>query len=259
MFNEWGQRVVNVIVFEKGELEGGCLAVGVGRAEHLVRVMGVKVGSRVRVGEIGGKVGFGVVREVGEKGVVVGDIVLEEEIEAPFIDLVLALPRPQMLKRILENAPGFSVRSVYLIGSQRVEKSYFQTPVLRPVAIREHLMLGLQQAVTTHLPRVEVIDKFHVFINDYLERLIDQTAQHFLAHVPTKAVAAPTLTKLVAMGGIQKNNGVLLAIGPEGGWLDSEVDVFQKHGCKVFGLGERVLRVETAVYAALAQIKLLAE
>ncbi|MGF6327455.1 16S rRNA U1498 N3-methylase RsmE [Pseudomonas sp. BS3782 TE3695] len=47
---------------------------------------------------------------------------------------------------------------------------------------------------------------------------------------------------------------VTLAIGPEGGWIPYEIDLLGKSGLQPVQLGERILRVETAVTALLARL-----
>jgi 16S rRNA (uracil1498-N3)-methyltransferase len=51
------------------------------------------------------------------------------------------------------------------------------------------------------------------------------------------------------------SNGVVLCIGPEGGWDGSEVELAKESGYRIFGLGPRILRAETAAIAALAIIQ----
>ncbi|NLV30869.1 MAG: 16S rRNA (uracil(1498)-N(3))-methyltransferase [Acidobacteria bacterium] len=46
--------------------------------------------------------------------------------------------------------------------------------------------------------------------------------------------------------------GVLLCVGPEGGWADRETEAARAAGFEVRGLGTRILRAETAAVAALA-------
>ncbi|HUS65687.1 MAG TPA: RsmE family RNA methyltransferase, partial [Kofleriaceae bacterium] len=49
----------------------------------------------------------------------------------------------------------------------------------------------------------------------------------------------------------------IVAIGPEGGWIDRELETFERLGFSAVSLGAAVLRVESAVAATLAQLTLL--
>jgi RsmE family RNA methyltransferase len=49
----------------------------------------------------------------------------------------------------------------------------------------------------------------------------------------------------------------LFAVGPEGGWIDFEVEKFVEHSFVPVSLGRRILRTDTAVVALLAQLMLL--
>jgi 16S rRNA (uracil1498-N3)-methyltransferase len=50
----------------------------------------------------------------------------------------------------------------------------------------------------------------------------------------------------------KRENEILLAIGPEGGWAEDEVQLFNKEGWISASLGSTILRVETAAIAATA-------
>jgi hypothetical protein len=52
------------------------------------------------------------------------------------LTVVLALPRPKMLRRILRALAEVGVKELHLINSYRVEKSYWQSPLLAPTALR---------------------------------------------------------------------------------------------------------------------------
>jgi len=53
------------------------------------------------------------------------------------------------------------------------------------------------------------------------------------------------------------NQSVLIAIGPEGGWNDYEIEQMLHNGFKDFSMGPRILKVETAVTAIYAVISVL--
>ncbi len=52
-------------------------------------------------------------------------------------------------------------------------------------------------------------------------------------------------------------NPVVLCIGPEGGWAESEREAAQKGGARIVSLGQTTLRGETAALAAVCAVKFL--
>ena len=244
---------MNLIVFKSEELvDGGLLRLTGDRVAHIRTVLGACVGQTLKIGQIGGNIGVAEILLVDQEEVVLKVINLVEPAVAPNIDLILALPRPQMLKRVLENIPGLGVRRLFLIRSNRVEKSYFASPVLSSDNIERHLRIGMEQAVTTYMPEVRIFDKFKPFMEDALEGFISNTKWRFIAH----ADKAQDLSEVKKNGSLAAGD-VVVAIGPEGGWLEHEVNCFENYSfCRV-GLGSWTLRVETAVYSAMSQIKLL--
>ena len=50
------------------------------------------------------------------------------------------------------------------------------------------------------------------------------------------------------------NGSVALAIGPEGGFIAEEIGSFERVGFQPVTMGERILRVETAVAALIARL-----
>jgi 16S rRNA (uracil1498-N3)-methyltransferase len=168
---------------------------------------------------------------------------LDQAPPAPLpVHLVLALPRPRMLARTLEHVTALGVKHITLLHTRRVEKSYWQSPELAPERIREHLVLGLEQARDTRLPEVTLATRFRPFIEDTLPGLLEGR-RGFLAH-PGMTTPCPR--------GIDTPS--LLLVGPEGGFIPYEVERLLDAGCEGIHLGERILRVETAVTALLARL-----
>ncbi len=73
-----------------------------------------------------------------------------------------------MLRRVLQTVAAMGVPKVVLVNSYRVEKSFWQTPFLEPEAIREQLILGLEQARDTVLPEIVIEKRFKPFVEDRL-------------------------------------------------------------------------------------------
>lgn len=212
------------------------------RLQHLRAVLDTKAGDTLRVGEIGGLMGKATVLEISAEHALL-DIALSEP-PPPKIPLriVLALPRPKMLRRILRMVAELGVAELDLINSYRVEKSYWQTPVLDPPTIDAYFLQGLSQARDTVLPSLTLHRRFKPFVEDVLPGLLENR-RGLLAH-PGDHPPCP---------GRQQQPG-LLVIGPEGGFIPYEVEKLEAAGCDVVSLGPRILRVENAVSTLIARL-----
>jgi RsmE family RNA methyltransferase len=220
------------------------------RARHVHEVHRAQVGYSLTVGRVNGQVGKGEVLSV-EPDEVRLSVRLSEDPPPPTgLDLLLAMPRPKVLRRILQSAASLGARRIVLVSARRVEKSYFDTPFLEPAEIERNLVLGLEQARDTVLPEVVVRKRLRPFVEDELEAFWPRaTCARLLAH-PT---AAPGLE---GCGPGKTGSAAVLAIGPEGGWIPFELELLEAHGFSPFGLGPRILRVETAVPFAIGQVQL---
>lgn len=221
------------------------------RAQHAREVLRAEPGETLRVGQLGGLTGTGEVMENTE-GLLHLRVALTDPPPARAgVDLLLAIPRPKALKKVLPAVASLGVDRVVLVNAARVEKSYFDSKVLAPAFIQELLLQGLEQARDTHLPEVLVRERFRPFVEDELDSLFGREALRLLPHPPARQPLA-TL-------GVASAPRVVLAIGPDGGWVPFEAELLETHGFHPFTLGPRILRVETAVPVLLGQVALLRE
>lgn len=212
------------------------------RHEHVLNVHRASVGDRLSVGLLNGKIGIGVVTRIDNDAIEM-DIVLDRDPPPPLdVTLILSLPRPIVLKRILLSASSMGVKRIFLIHSRRVEKSYWNSPILDEERIKEQLILGLEQARDTIMPEVWFRQKFKPFVEDELPDMIKGTLP-LVAH-PGTSEPCPS----------QVNRPVTLAIGPEGGFIPYEVEMLEGIGFRSVNIGERILRVETAVPVLLSKL-----
>jgi RsmE family RNA methyltransferase len=156
----------------------------------------------------------------------------------PGIDLLLAMPRPKALKRILSAAASLGIDRIVLLNAARVEKSYFESKVLGEGFSRKLLIEGLEQAQDTRLPTLLIRNRLKPFVEDELDRLLEADSRRLLAH------AAACTAHLPALATGQRT---AMAIGPEGGWVPFEVELLEAHGFHAFSFGARTLRVEVFV------------
>ena len=242
---------MNLVLLLPGDfLPDGTVRLGERRARHVREVHRAREGDRLVVGLLNGPVGSGTVLSVAADDVRLSVELGEEPPPPAGVDLLLAMPRPKVLRRVLQSAASLGARRIVLVNAARVEKSYFDTPFLAPDEVERNLVLGLEQARDTVLPEVLVKTRFRPFVEDELEELWPEgSCSRLLAH-PSAAEG------LLGRDALPVLPAAVLAIGPEGGWVPFETGLLEAHGFRPFGLGPRILRVETAVPFAFGQVLL---
>ena len=164
---------MNLLLFtDDDRFEADRIKVHDRRLEHLLSVHRASVGDRLRVGEIDGLMGEARILAIDEKAAVL-DITLDHTPPDKLpLSLIVALPRPKMLRRILRNVAEFGVGELHLINSYRVEKSYWQSPALDDATVRGYLLQGLEQSRDTRVPFVVKHPRFKVFAEDALPGIV---------------------------------------------------------------------------------------
>lgn len=236
---------MNLLLLEPADfIAGDRVRLSGRRLTHMQDVHRVQSGDSLRVGLVGGMMGTGTLTELSDT---FAELEVSLSLAPPAklpLTLLVALPRPKMLKRILQTVATMGVARLIFVNSYRVEKSFWQTPFLTPEAIRHELLLGLEQARDTVLPEVMIEKRFKPFVEDRLPALIANT-HNLLAH-PGDYPPCPQA--------LAHDQAITLAIGPEGGWIEYEVQKLQEAGFSPVSLGARILRVETAVTALIARL-----
>ena len=236
---------MNLIILEHSEVsESGHVTLAGTRAAHLLNVLHVEPGHEVRVGVLDGPRGVGTVQSITD-----GSIALRCSLETgipprPHVDLLLAVPRPKVMRRLWAQIAALGVGRIILTNAEKVERHYFDTHVLTPESYRPLLIEGLQQARDTRLPLVSIHRQFRILIEDELDRLFAPGLR-----VVSDPSATRPLIEVVRGSGEDRH---LLAIGPEGGWNAFEIGLLEAHGFQLAGIGSRTLRTDTACVALLA-------
>ena len=240
-----GQRkpaTMNIILLRESDWTGGqsvCLSDY--RAQHIISVIQPSVGQSLRVGLINGHTGIGTVTAI-DRATVQLEVALTDVPPARHpTRLVLALPRPKILRRILRTVAEFGVDELHLIHSYRVEKSFWQSPYLQKNKVEAALIHGLERAGDTILPIVIEHRRFKPFMEDSLSRVATQR-DLVIAH-PSGEHRMQT----------EEGKKRCLLVGPEGGFIDYEVELAKSLGAVVANLGNRIMSVDTAVCAVLAR------
>ena len=205
------------------------------RRRHADEILNASKGDRLRVGLVGGRLGRARVLELNDERLELAVEFDRDPAEKLPLTLVMALSRPPVFRRLLSTVASLGVRRILVVGTARTEKSFWQSHVLEPDAMRERLLLGLEQSSDTVLPSVELHRYFEPLVEEVLPPLLEQ-GRGFLAH-PTAAMPCPA--------GVE--GPISVFVGPEGGLIDYEVDKLRALGFECVRVGDRVLRVEPVI------------
>jgi RsmE family RNA methyltransferase len=232
-----------VLLFEDDFVAEGLARLSGRRLEHVAGVHRAAAGDELVVGVAGGRIGRGRVLRIDDAALEL-KVSLDRDPPPPLdVTLVLALPRPKVLNRTIASATSMGIKRIELINAWRVEKSYWSSPRLGAENLRTQSILGLEQARDTILPSISI----HRFFRRFVEEELPEIARG------TRALAAHPGARVACPRGVRE--AVTLAIGPEGGFIEEEVASLERAGFEAVSMGERILRVETAVVWAVSRLR----
>ena len=237
--------------FEHPDAPGGRVVVrDARRVRHLSTVIHAALGATLQVGCEGGQVGTAVVRALpGEEceGYAL-DVTLTAAPPPPSpVSLVLALPPRAAFSRVLHTATVLGVKRVHLVGCKRPDGQYWGAKELQPAAVRETMVLGLEQGVDTVLPEVELKPRLEYFLGGGLRQQLGAPGERrAYVLVPGGEAALPP----APAPGVE----VTLVVGPEAGFGAEELARFEALGCERISFGPRRVPTETALHVLLGRL-----
>lgn len=244
---------MNLLLLEPGEIQSRHVRFGGRRAKHVKVVLRAEPGKTLRVGVLGVGPVEAIVRAVEADSV---ELELGEIRTAPLprVSIALALPRPKAVSRIVAAAASFGLRHLLLINAWKVDKSYFSSPRLAPERLKEDALLGCEQGACCHPPHIEVVHSFRKFVENIDPALSPGAPLDRIALHPH---AKATLADVLAGQDVPTAAGTLLAFGPEGGFVDAELESLERGSYRLARLETGPLKTEVALAAALGQLLLL--
>ena len=234
---------MNLIILHKSDfISDNTVRLTGRRAAHILLIHKAEVGKSLTVGLLNSKMGKGTITTI-SKNCLEMSVMLSKKPPSPLpLTLILALPRPKTLRKAVHAAVSMGVKKIYIIESWKVDKSYWQTPSLNKDEIEQLIILALEQGKDTILPEIILKRRFKPFIEDEVPEIL-KDSYPILAHPSAPAKCPYNL-----------NKHITLAIGPEGGFTEYEINLFLKHGFNAVSTGTRVLRVEFAVPAIINRL-----
>ncbi|MFD1438616.1 16S rRNA (uracil(1498)-N(3))-methyltransferase [Acinetobacter sp. ANC 4282] len=233
---------MNIVLLDPRQTESEVWSITSKRQlEHLKQHINVQVGDTLKVGIREGQRYLTEVVEVTEQVVKLKPIQIEPVPAKLPVTLIVAMPRPKVLRRLIMDSVTLGVEKIILLHSYRVDKSYWQTPFLQQ--LDQYVTLGLEQAGDTIAPKIEIYKRFKPFVEDVLPGLITADCPAYVAH-PYVDLKMPFAI----------DHPCTIVIGPEGGFIPYEVDLLIKNGCQAVSLGNRIIRTETVIPYVLGRL-----
>ncbi len=227
---------MNLILFEPEEIDQP-LPKHDPRAVHILSILKSGEGDSLRAGVVNGRKGrLTILSAEGES--LRFDFAPEDEPESLYpVELVIGAPRPLVTKRLLKDLSSLGLGKLLFTRTDLSEKSYLESGLWKNGEYRRHLYEGAEQAVSTRIPEVRLFPRLEAC----LEALQPATRRFVLD---------PTRGRLRIQDVPLDARHVALAIGPERGWTNGELDTFSRFGFEYLRLGDRILRTEAACLAA---------
>jgi RsmE family RNA methyltransferase len=218
------------------------------RSRHIRSVLSGKIGDSLRVGVLDGASGEATILATEPEGVQLQCFFDQPPLPSTGVSVLLALPRPKVMRRLWAPLASLGIEHIVLINAGKVERNYFDTHWLDSVNYRPMLIEGLEQSGDTRLPTVRVCRRFKPFVEDELDATFGDAV---------RLVCHPREAQPLTAATVPSAGAVVVAMGPEGGWTDFEIELLCQHGFRCVSLGVRTLRTDTAVQAILGALSVL--
>ena len=240
---------MNIVLFKENEISQK-LSVKDPRGEHIKKILHKKVNDTFEAGVINVSEGTCTITEITEKDITFEYKAEKEIVPLYKVKLIVGFPRPIQLKRLLRDVVSLGVQEIHLTGTELGEKSYLKSTLLERGAAEAALIDGACQAKSAALPELFMHENLRDCLKTVFDGQNDEKAELVLLDNVKPEFRLSDAVQTRAF----ENKTVIVAIGSERGWTDKERNIFEQRGFKLYSLGNRVLRTETASTTAVSLI-----
>jgi RsmE family RNA methyltransferase len=233
---------LNLILFDPNEIDRP-LRSDDQRARHLLTVLRRGVGEQFDAGLINGPRGKGCIVAMTDGSLTLSFHWEPETLPVDPVTLLIGLARPQTARDILRDATTLGVAAIHFAATEKSEASYAQSSLWQDGEWERHVRAGAEQAFSTLIPRVSSGQALEDLVRNLPPGGTRLALDNYEAGVALSQSRIPREAPLV------------LSLGPERGWGPRDRVTLRAAGFTFVHLGSRVLRVETAVIAALTLAK----
>ena len=164
----------SLIVFPE-EMKDAQLAILSGaRAKEVLKLHELRPGIKIAASLLGHLRGKALVSEVSGEQVILQCEFINAPPKRQAIEIILAIPRPQTIKKVLNFCAVAGLEAVNFVLAENTQKSYLQSKSLKEEEIKRQIVLGLEQAYDCIPPRVAIFHR----LKDFLDLRIASTRDH---------------------------------------------------------------------------------
>lgn len=220
---------------------GAALTLDRDRAHYLTHVLRLRRGAGIECFDGAGRAWVATLADADRRSatLVIGELIAEEPPPEPALHLVQGLLKGSAMDTVVQKATELGATDIWPVIAER---SNVPTDPERLARKHEHwqkvIVSATEQCGALYLTRLHETRSLWEFWESGPEGrtlFLDPASEPLPRDLPRQP--------LVVM------------IGPEGGWADSELGTAQAHGVSNVGLGHRVLRAETAPLVVLSAVR----
>ncbi len=236
---------MNLVLFEPAELDAP-LPLADPRAQHILKVLRRAPGDTFVAGLVDGPLGTATILSASADALTLAFTPDREPPLPPPVTLLVGLPRPQTARDLLRDATTLGVACIHFVTTERADPNYAASSLWTTGEWRRHLLAGAAQACDTRLPKVTWTRTLASALAVLPSSATRLALDNYEAATPLGSALSPQVSGLTP-----QPSSLTLALGPERGWGPADRDALRTAGFTLCSLGDRVLRLETAVVAAL--------
>jgi len=231
----------HLLIFPKDKISEKEIQISDYRKDHILKILKLKKGDQIKVGEYQGKTGLGIIESIGENINIKYELLRSPPEKIP-LQVIIGLSRPKVLSRLITDLATYGVEQIDIIQTWYGDKGYWNNDLFSEKGLKNCVAKGLEQAMDTIPPVIKLIKRFGPYSNDVLPTYIINSKCY---------IAQPNSEQALET---HKNKRSVIAIGPERGFTAYEVKQFIKAGFEPVSLGNRILRTEAAAHFAVSRL-----
>ncbi len=243
---------MNIILFEAEEI-GKPLLLTDERAMHIINTLKFKQGDMFDAGIVNSVTGKAIIQKIDTSSIHYTFSPENRPIKRNPVSLLTAVTRPGEAKKILQNCSTIGISALYLAVFDKTEKSYIESSLWKESNYRKYFIQGACQAFSSDIP--------DLFLYSSLDKCLEKLPMEYTVRAALDNYEAEeslwNIESSFTAGAGEKTllSGLppyaILAAGGERGWSARERNLLRDYGFKLYSIGKRVLKTETACIAGL--------